>query len=738
MAMKDLADGLRQASESLDRGELAQAEKVLTFVIREFPASADAPFLLGVVFHRLGRLDEAFAIFSECLRLAPSHKQAANARAAVLSGLGRDQEAHDAYRVLLDQMPGNAQLYSNLAFVLERLGRIPEALVAYDEALTCDHAYYPALLNRGALLLTMGVLDIALENNERLVAAFPQSADAHFNLAEVLLALHRPAQALQACERALNADPDHHKAMIDKGLALSELGQLQEAGIAFSTVRSRSPRVYAEFVNIIDPNPSQDPERFDPELIYLSRAYEKLNQCDWSGRDEFLNSFVEILRERLQSGRKLTDRSLAYNSLTLPIDQHFRLAIARQLSAEIGIEAESLGKPGYLHEGRYRGKLRIGYLSPDIREHLNAYLLRPILQLHDRQRFEVFCYSLTPDDKSSIRNGIESAADIFRDVSHLDTKKIADLIHRDQIDILVDVGGFTTFSRPMVLALRPAPIQVSYLAFPGTLAAVHIPYRITDRTATPTEQVRWWGEKLVYLPHTFFPYDGFERLADVSLSRAEYGLPESGFVFCCFNNHYKIEPSIFGVWMDLLRALPASVLWLAGRNAEAVGNLKREAQARGVSADRLIFAPFESRGRYAARFRLADLFLDTPIFNAMTTACDAIRAGLPLLTVAGEAFPSRVAASVLRAAGFEVGIAYNVDEYKRRALEWATQPEQLFAHRRQLQANRARAPLFDTRGYVRHVERALQMMWERHQRGQPPESFDVPETRDGFANNRWY
>jgi protein O-GlcNAc transferase len=364
--------------------------------------------------------------------------------------------------------------------------------------------------------------------------------------------------------------------------------------------------------------------------------------------------------------------------------------------------------------------------------------LRPILQLHDRQRFEVFCYSLTPDDKSSIRGGIESAADCLRDVSHLDTDWIADMIYGDQIDILVDVGGFTTFSRPLVFALRPAPIQVSYLAFPGTLAAAYIPYRITDRTATPAEQVRWWGEKLVYLPRTFFPYDEFERLPDVVLNRAEYGLPEDAFVFCCFNNLYKIEPSIFGVWMDLLRELPASVLWLSGRNPEAVGNLKGEAQARGLSADRLIFAPFESRDRYAARFRLADLFLDTPIFNAMTTACDALRAGLPLLTVAGEAFPSRVAASVVRAAGFEEGITDNVDEYKRRALEWATRPEQLLVHRRQLQASRARAPLFDTRSYVRHLERAFQTMWERHQRGQPPESFAVPEIQNGFANNRWY
>ena len=441
MAVTDLVDSLRQASGLLERGELAESANLLAGVAYEFPDSPDVFFLLGVALHRLGRFDEALAKLSECLRQAPAHLQAANARAAVLSGVGRDQEAHDAYRTLLDKLPGNAQLLGNLAFVLERLGRLPEALIAYDEALVGDHAYYPALLNRGGLLLKMGILDKALENNERLAAAFPNSADAQFNLAEVFLSLGRPAQALQACEQALQADPEHHKAMIDKGLALSELGRLQEAGIAFSTVRSRNPRVYAEFVNVVDPNPSPDPERFDPELIYLSRAYEKLNRCDWSERDGYLDVFVKLLSERLHSGRKLRDRSLAYNSLTLPVDQEFRLAIARQLSAEIQMEAEALSRPGYSFAGKDRKRLRVGYLSPDIREHLNAYLLRPILQLHDRQRFEVFCYSLTPDDKSSIRGGVQSAADGLRDVSQLDTDKIADMIHGDQIDILVDVGG---------------------------------------------------------------------------------------------------------------------------------------------------------------------------------------------------------------------------------------------------------------------------------------------------------
>jgi len=259
----------------------------------------------------------------------------------------------------------------------------------------------------------------------------------------------------------------------------------------------------------------------------------------------------------------------------------------------------------------------------------------------------------------------------------------------------------------------------------GSPAPSWIDYRLTDPLATPAQQEKFWREKLVFLPDTFYIYDRFEHLPDVALSRGEYGLPESGFVFCCFNNYYKIEPEIFAVWMEILKGVPSSVLWLAGRNPAAVGNLRREAEVRGVSGERLVFAPFEARERYRTRFRLADLFLDTPVFNAMTTACDALAAGLPLLTLAGSAFPSRVAASLLNAVHFPDGITDSLDAYRERAVHWGRNPAELRELKKRLLADPLNTPLFDTEGRVRQLEKAYEEMWRRYQAGLAPESFNV-------------
>jgi predicted O-linked N-acetylglucosamine transferase (SPINDLY family) len=281
-------------------------------------------------------------------------------------------------------------------------------------------------------------------------------------------------------------------------------------------------------------------------------------------------------------------------------------------------------------------------------------------------------------------------------------------------------------------------VQVSYLAFPGTLGMDAVPWRIVDRIASPPAQKDAWSEALIYLPGTFFVYDRFEMQSPVTLSRSEYGLPEDVFVYCSFNNYYKIEPEIFSVWMDILRAVPSGVLWLAGRNANAAANMRREAEARGISGNRLIFAPYESRDRYRARFRLADLFLDTSIFNAMTTACDALASSLPLLTVPGASFPSRVAASLVTAGGFPDGIADSLDDYRRKAVEWGSDPGVLRKLRRDKLSEPMNTPLFDTAGRVRQLEKAYEEMWRRHQAGLAPESFDVVAQSAPAWRNAWH
>jgi predicted O-linked N-acetylglucosamine transferase (SPINDLY family) len=724
-----------RAAQAIVHGDPA-AEPLLRDLCRRFPGNAGAHFLLGALLDRLGRVEEALAAMEQSLAIDADGVQALSARASLLLRLGRAGDAQAHLEAATRRQPANAQLWFNFGAALEASGDFTGALAAYDSALALPDAPPEVLMNRGYALARLGRIEEAVENNARLTERLPRNADAHFNLADVLLAARRPQAALAASVRALEIAPDHARARIASGLALAQMGRIDEARAAFEQVRIEDPEALRTFVNIFDTAPWRGGDRFDPELIHFAAGYDKLLDCDWSERDELIERCQRLVRERSQAGTGPADPSLAYDLLTLPVPAATRRAAARGLASRI----ESRARPPlpFASKPSPGKRLRIGYFSPDFRDHLNAYLLHPLVRLHDRSSFEVFCYSTGPSDRSAIRAQVMAAADGFIDVAALDDERIATRIREDGIDVLVDAGGFTTYARPGAMALRAAPVQVGYLAFPGTQGMDAVPYRIVDRIACPPEQQQDWTEALVYLPDTFFIYDRFEPLAAPSISRSEYGLPDAAFVFCCFNNYYKIEPGIFGVWMNILRNVPGSVLWLAGRNAAAASNLRREALQRGVAADRLVFAPFEPRDRYRARFALADLFLDTPIFNAMTTACDALAAGLPLLTAPGREFPSRVAASLLTAAGFTAGIVESMEAYRLQAIAWGKHRDSLDALRRQCLSQPLSTPLFDTEARVRQLEQAYREMWRRYCGGLPPESFDVVRTSPGNWINRWH
>lgn len=358
--------------------------------------------------------------------------------------------------------------------------------------------------------------------------------------------------------------------------------------------------------------------------------------------------------------------------------------------------------------------------------HVGAYNTWRLFGLHDRARFEVYGYSLQPGDGSAVRAEIERGCDVFRDVSAMSDRDAAQLIHSDGIDILVDLAGYTRFARPEIMALRPAPVQVAYQGFPGTMGAEFIQYAIVDRFVCPPGAERFWSERLVYLPQTYYIAGSDEAAAATCRSRAEAGLPEAPFVFCCFNAPYKIEPRIFEVWMRLLRALPEAVLWLMAGDSEAVAtNLKREAEARGVSSDRLIFAPFLPRERHLARLRFADLFLDTVTYNAHTTAADALWMGVPVLTCPGRSLVARVCGSLLHALDLPELVVQNLDEYETCAAHLATDPS---AHAKlcaRLSVKVPTATFFDSARRARELEAAYETMWRRCEAGLPAESIVV-------------
>ena len=439
--------------------------------------------------------------------------------------------------------------------------------------------------------------------------------------------------------------------------------------------------------------------------------------CDWSN----YASGVAELRAQLSRGEKAAP-------------PFFVLALLKfSRSAKKGLG--NLGGRKVSGSGEHKGisplpghrRIRIGYFSADFREHAVAILMAGLFEEHDRSKFEVTAFSLGPDIDDDMRTRLKVAFDKFIDVRAMSDRDVVSLARNFEIDIAVDLNGLTRDARTSIFAMRAAPIQVNYLGYPGTMGADCIDYLIADPVVIPDADQPHYAEKIVYLPNAYQPNDRKRLIADKVFTRSELSLPQEGFVFCCFNNNYKIVPDVFDSWMRILGHVDGSVLWLLKDSDIAARNLKKEARVRGVDPDRLVFAPRMTLPDHLARHRLADLFLDTLPYNAHTTASDALWTGLPVLTQIGEAFAGRVAASLLRAVGLPELVTTTRDAYEALAIELAGNPAKLASIKRKLSDNRLTTPLFDTALFTRHIEAAYTAMYERHRAGLPPDHIRVPQ-----------
>jgi protein O-GlcNAc transferase len=440
-----------------------------------------------------------------------------------------------------------------------------------------------------------------------------------------------------------------------------------------------------------------------------SRLGARLTLCDWAGFD----GDVERLRTSARSGGL---DSAPFPLLSIPSTPAEQLQCARSYLAH-----GTKPKPPLWRGERYEHpRIRLAYLSADLRDHPVAQLMAGVFEAHDRSAFETYAIAFGPDRDDPLRARLRQAFEHFIVLDDRDDQLAAELLRELEIDIAVDLMGYTRHCRTGILARRPAPVQVNYLGYPGTMGADFIDYIIADRHVIPPEDAVHYAERVVHLPVTLQPNDARRAIAHDPGTRAAAGLPDDGFVFCCMNNAYKISPIVFDVWMRLLRAVPRSVFWLSVRGT-AAENLRREAQARGIDGNRLVFAArVDSHADYLARYRLADLFLDTLPYNAHTTASDALWAGLPLLTCTGSTFASRVATSVLHAVGLPELATADLAQYEALALELATHPARLAELRSRLAEHRTTYPLFDTARFCRDLEHAFRHMWLRQQSGLPP------------------
>jgi len=450
-------------------------------------------------------------------------------------------------------------------------------------------------------------------------------------------------------------------------------------------------------------------------------AYELQKICDWTEWHTLREQVINAVRDDTAKGKI---NPFSFLSLTddAALQQQCARQHAKQFFAPLAAKAPLKRLSVQQHH-----KLRIGYLSADFRQHPLSYLMAEVFELHDRSQFELFGYSIGPNDQSATRARVQAAFDHFIEAKPLSIQETAQRIAEDEIDILVDLTGYTTHSRSQLMALRPAAVQVQFLGNGCTLGTHYVDYLIVDDIIIPESQFNFYDEKIVWLPNSYQPNDRKRPVATIP-SRQEAGLPEQGFVFCCFNASYKITPDFFSIWMRLLNAVPQSVLWLLESNAAMSSNLQREAQLRGVDPQRILFAPKKPLAEHLARLSLADLVLDTQYYGAHTTMSDALWVGVPAITYLGNSFTSRIGGGLLRAAKLPELVTHSVQAYEALAVELALHPAKLAAFKQRLQASRDTCALFDTPRYVRHLEQAYRLMWQRYAQGLAPAPLQVVDT----------
>ncbi len=658
------------------------------------PGRAEVLYNRGTALQELKRYDEAVASYDRALALRPGYAEALNDRGNALKGLKRLDEALASYDRALSFRPGYAEALYNRGVALHELKRLDEALASYDRALSVRPDYAEALCNRGNALKELKRIEEALTSYDRALALRPDDAKALNNRGNALQELNRLEEALASYDRALFLWPDYADALYNRGNALQELKRLDEALANYERALAA---------------------RADHPYALSGAAYCAIKLCDWDWRTRFAG--------------ELTAHVLGKKSIIFPFvllgysgDPALQLQCARRYIENI---VPLSPRPFWTGETWRHDKLRIAYLSADFRSHAAAYLTAGLFEQHDRSRFEIIGVSFGLDDGSAMRKRVLAAFDAFHDVRRTSDQDVAKLLYDRQVDIAVNLMGHTADSRPGIFAHRPAPVQVNYLGYPGTMGADFIDYIIADEVVAPFEDQRFYTERIVHLPECYQVNDSKRAIAARTPTRAAMGLPERGFVFCCFNNNWKIAPEVFDVWMRLLHLVEGSVLWLLRASEGAERNLRKEARRRGIDPSRLTFAGRIPPDEYLARYRLADLFLDTLPYNACTTASDALWAGLPVLTCKGEAFAERVAASLLRAVGLPELIAADLEEYAALALKLGRDPVLLADIKAKLARHRDTYPLFDTARFARHIEAAYTTMWETWQRGEAPKSFGV-------------
>ena len=686
------------AISQLQAQDYERAEKNLLRALKDQPGHVGALNTLAILLARSGKHAQAEKYLRKAIQVYPSSDATYYNYGITLRALGRLPEAREMFGRSLAINPSSSDAWNNRGVVSSNLGDFQSAIADFDRAISLNTGNAAAYANKGKALAELERLEEARGAYAQAIAISPNLPEAWLGLGQVFSQLRCHSEALAAYDRAISLKPDLAEAWFGRGQSLMTFRSFADA--------------YAAYDQAL---------RLGPELDYvLGRwLHARMHCCIW---EDIQSTYERVLTQVSKRRKAATPLSL----LSIPSTPS-----QQKIAAEIYIEDNfpAISEVSASSDSVDASKIRIGYFSGNFWDHAVAHLIAQLFELHDRSKFEIIGFSFGPFADDDVRRRLTAGFDQLIDVKDKSDKEIADLARKLQIDIGVDLMGFTEQSRTGIFAQRAAPIQVNYLGFAATMGASYIDYIIADRIVIRPADTDFYSEKIAYLPNSFQVNDRTRRISDRSFTREELGLPANGFVFCCFNNSYKITPDVFEVWMRLLKQVDRSVLWLSGSNASAVKSLREEAMRHGIGRERLVFAErMVHLSDHLARHSAADLFLDTFYYNAHTTASDALWAGLPLVTRLGDTFSGRVAASLLNAVGLPELVTRTSEEYEQLVLDLATDADKLFLIKTRLADNRLKYPLFDTALFTKHIESAYQQMWERHRMNLKPDHLCVEAT----------
>lgn len=662
---------------------LSDALLIFNCLLSSINADARIPYNLGLIHSLRGDYQLALDAYDLALNINPNDVETLINKGAACNDVKNYVLAIEVLDNAIRLSPEIPEAWSNKGIALNNLNRYRESVDAYDEAIALNPKFHEAWANKSMPLIKLQRFAEASEACDEALRLKPDYAEGHYNRANIFYELKRYGEAITHYDKALSIRPDYAEGWSNKGNALAELKNYEAAIACFDKALSF---------------------KSDIAWVHGYLLHMKMKICDWSDYTNSLKNITNliILNERVihpfQFLSLVDDASLHKKCSEIYAQDRY------PVSTDLGL-IPKLSK---------HSKIRIAYFSADFNEHAVSILIAELFELHDKNRFEIICFSFGVDDKGPMRLRVSQACNQFIDVSNMADKAVAILARDMGIDIAVDLGGFTANTRTGIFAYRAAPIQVSYVGYLGTMGIDYIDYLLSDSTIIPKGSEKFYWEKIVHLP-SYQVNDRKRVISDKIFTRQELGLPEKGFVFCCFNNNYKILPATFDGWMRILKAVEGSVLFLYADNSSVQANLKREAEARGVDSERLVFGERIPGDEYLARYRACDLFLDTTPYNAGVTASDALWVGLPLLTLVGESFASRMAASLLNAIGLPELVTTSQSAYEALAVELATNPQKLAGIREKLSNNRLTTPLFDAPLFTKNIENAYVKMHERYQ-----------------------